>query len=109
VAALARAWLEPAAGWMGEEARRSQDRYSVAREREATAVEEKATEEDEENGVNPAPSRPIYRGVHRIYLLWFLPLYKTPQRLYPEKFTRRLRQISRESSHIYDLNLCLGH
>jgi hypothetical protein len=56
-AALARAWPEPAAGWMGEEAGQPQDRYSAAREREreATIVEEKATEEDEGEWGQPRP------------------------------------------------------
>jgi hypothetical protein len=41
VAALARAWPELAAGWVGAGARRSQDRYG-ARRREK-AIEEGAT------------------------------------------------------------------
>jgi hypothetical protein len=61
------------------------------------------------NGVNPTPGRPIYRGVHRIYLLQLLPSYNTPQRLYPEMFTRRLRWIFRQTDYGYDLNLSLGH
>jgi hypothetical protein len=47
------------------------------------------------NGVNPDPGRPIYRGVHWIYPLRFLPPYNTLQRLYSEKFARRLRRIHR--------------
>jgi hypothetical protein len=45
------------------------------------------------NEVNPASSHHIYRGVHRMCPLWFLPPYNTLQRLYSEKFARRLRQI----------------
>jgi hypothetical protein len=43
---------------MGEEARG----HKIAAVR--SGVEEKATEEDEENGVNPTLGHPIYRGVH---------------------------------------------
>jgi hypothetical protein len=43
------------AGGMGEEARRSQDRYSTHRR-------EKARRKTKGNGVNPALGRPIYRG-----------------------------------------------
>jgi hypothetical protein len=64
----------------------------------ATGATTTATEEDEGNGVNPTLGRSIYTGVHRIYPLRFLPPYKAPQRLYPEKFARRLRRISRETS-----------
>jgi hypothetical protein len=74
----------------------------------AHARERKRRRKTKGNVVNPASDRPIYRGVHRIYTLWFLSPYKTPQRLYPEKFARRLRRIFRETSHSYDLNLCLG-
>jgi hypothetical protein len=84
----------------------------MAREIEkATAVgaTATATEEDEGNGVNPTPGRPIYRGVHRIYPLRFLPPYNAPQRLYPEKCARRLRWIFCETSQRYDLTLSLGH
>jgi hypothetical protein len=44
------------------------------------------------NGVNPAPGRPIYRGIQRIYTLRFLLPYNAPQRLYPEKFARKSRR-----------------
>jgi hypothetical protein len=77
---------------MGAGARRSQDRYG-ARGREK-AMEVGATTTGgrrRRNGVNPASDCPIYRGVHRIYPLRFLPLCNAPQRLYPEKFARRLR------------------
>jgi hypothetical protein len=47
------------------------------------------------NGVNLDPGNPIYGRGHRIFLLRFLPPYNTPQRLYSEKFTRRLRRIFR--------------
>jgi hypothetical protein len=78
-------------GWMGAihaEERRSRDRGK------ATAVEVRATGgRRKRNWVNPDPGRPIYRGVHRICLLRFLPPYNSPQRLYSEKFVRRLRRI----------------
>jgi hypothetical protein len=70
--------------------------------------ERKRRRKTKENGVNPTPGHPIYRGDHRIYPLRFLPPYYTPQRLYPEKFARRLRRSFREASHNYDLNLSLG-
>jgi hypothetical protein len=42
----------------------------------AVAAEERATGgRRKENGVNPASSHPIYRGVHGICLLRFLPPY----------------------------------
>jgi hypothetical protein len=74
----------------------------------AHAEERKRRRKTKGNGVNPALSHPIYRGVHRIYPLWFLPSYNAPQRLYLEKSARILRRVSRETSHSYDLNLSLG-
>jgi hypothetical protein len=75
------------------------DRKVVVAQRKARATEAKATGargEDEGNGVNPAPAHSIYRGVHPIYPLRLLAPYNTPQRLYPEKLVRRLRQIFRQ-------------
>jgi hypothetical protein len=72
-------------------ARRSQESYGGGK---ATAMEVRATRGRRKgNGVNPASGRPIYRGVHRIYPLRFLPPHNTPQQLYSEKITRRLRRI----------------
>jgi hypothetical protein len=76
---------------MGEEARWSQDRCGAHGREKATRVEEKATEEDEGNGVNPTLSRPIYRGVHRIYQLQFLLPYNAPQRLYPREVREKIK------------------
>jgi hypothetical protein len=74
-------------------ARRSQGSYGGGR---VTAVEMRATGGRRKgNGVNPASGRLIYRGVHRIRPLRFLPPYNTPQRLYSEKFARRSRRIFR--------------
>jgi hypothetical protein len=70
---------------------RAQESYGGGKE---TGVEERATQGRRKgNGVNPDPGRPIYRGVHQIYPLRFLPPYNTPQWLYSEKFARRLRRI----------------
>jgi hypothetical protein len=58
----------------------------------ATAAEVRATGgRRKENGVNPDPGHLIYREVHWICPLRFLPPYNTPQRLYSEKFARILR------------------
>jgi hypothetical protein len=86
-------------GWAREQGGR---KIAAARGRE------KARRKTKGNGVNPASGYPIYRGVHRIYPLRFLPPYNAPQWLNPEKFARRLRRISREASQSYDLNLSLG-
>jgi hypothetical protein len=66
----------------------------VQKKEKATGVRGK----DEGNGVNPAPAHFIYRGVHRNYSLRLLAPYNTPQRLYPEKFARRLRRIFRQQT-----------
>jgi hypothetical protein len=86
-------WLARVEGWMGvgAGARRSQDRYSAAESDNSGSNSD--GRKMKENGVNPASGRPIYRAVHRIYSLRFLPPYNTPQRLYPEKFARRSRRI----------------
>jgi hypothetical protein len=39
-------------------------------------------------------------GIHRIYVLWFLPPYNTPQRLYHKKFARRLRWIFHQQATV---------
>jgi hypothetical protein len=72
---------------------RSQESYDGGK---AAEVEVRATRGRRKgNGVNPASGCLIYRGVHRICPLQFLPPYNTPQRLSSEKFARRLRWIFR--------------
>jgi hypothetical protein len=56
----------------------------------------------------PRPDSLYLYMVHRIYPLWLLAPYNTPQRLYPEKLARRLRRIFRQETKCYDLNLNLG-
>jgi hypothetical protein len=96
--ALARAWPELEAGRAGAGARLSQDRYDAWESENDGSGSDSAGRKTKGNGVNPAPGHPIYRGVHRIYPLRLLPLYNTPQRLYPEMFARRLRRIFRQQT-----------
>jgi hypothetical protein len=65
---------------------RLQESYSGGK---ATKMEAKETRGRRKgNGLNPASGRPIYRVVHRISLLQFLPPYNAPQRLYYDMFAR---------------------
>jgi hypothetical protein len=80
---------------MGEHAgaKRSQDCGK------ATATEVRATGGRRRvNGVNPDPSQPIYRGVHWICPLRFLPPYNALQRLYPDNLARRLHRIHHQNT-----------
>jgi hypothetical protein len=92
----ASSWLAGVGCWMGarggnKAAARSQQSYGGGK---ATGVEARAMRGRRKgSGVNPDPGHPIYGVVHRICPSRFLPPHNTPQRLYSEKFARRLRRI----------------
>jgi hypothetical protein len=89
-------WHEPGWSWKLDGRAREQGGHKIATahmgERESDGKRNDCDgRKTKGNGVNPALGRPIYRGVHRIYPLQFLPPYNAPQRLYSEKFARRLQ------------------
>jgi hypothetical protein len=97
-------------GWVRGRGRTAATRslwHKERRERRERGRRERE-KEDEGNVVNPAPAHSIYRGVHLIYSLRLLAPYNMPQRLYPEKSARRSRQIFRQQTKRYNLNLNLG-
>jgi hypothetical protein len=79
---------------MGTGAGRSQERLRHG-ERATTVRSESDVRRKKGKWGQPHLGHLIYRGVHRIYPLRFLPPYNMPQQLYSEKFVRRLRRIFR--------------
>jgi hypothetical protein len=67
--------LAGAGGWTGGRGSKAVARsLRRARERESDGRGSNSDgRKTKGDGVNPASGRPIYRGVHRIYLLRFLP------------------------------------